>query len=228
MLLLASSRDFSRSVQCRTYKRLNMEQIKVGDIVRVSEDIPRFYRRYNSMRIFEVTHNVADIQDGLALLDSIPVKYVTMLPTKYLVKVNAEPKSKYKVGDRVKFKSLDELRKVIEQSFHWRLSEFANKEAAITAVEDNGLYRVDIDPSVGGINDAMIECKVEPKEKPNADTITAPVEADLTDGFWRVYEADLAKEIAVKLAGNVNFNDAKEKAAYAVEYAREIIENLKK
>lgn len=202
-----------------------MEQIKIGDIVRVSEGIPRFYRRYNSMRIFVGTHNVVDIEDGLALLDSIPVKYVTMLPTKYLVKVNAEPKSKYKVGDRVKFKSLDELRKVIEQSFHWRLSEFANKEATITAVEDNGFYRVDIDPSVGGINDAMIECKVEPKEKPNVSTI--PVEADLTDSFWRVYEADLAKEIAVKLAGNVNFNDAKEKAAYAVECAREVVENLK-
>ena len=203
-----------------------MEQIKIGDIVRVSEGIPRFYRRYNSMRIFEVTHNVADIQDGLALLDSIPVKYVTMLPTKYLVKVNAEPKSKYKVGDRVKFKSLDELCKLQGQSFRWLLSEFANKEATITAVEDNGFYRVDIDPSVGGINDAMIECKVEPKAKPNVSTI--PVEADLTDGFWRVYEADLAKEIAVKLAGNVNFNDAKEKAVYAVECAREVVENLKK
>lgn len=203
-----------------------MEQIKIGDIVRVSEDIPRFYRRYNSMRIFEVTHKVGDIEDGLALLDSIPVKYVTMLPTKYLVKVNAEPKSKYKVGDRVKFKSLDELCELKGQSFRWLLSQFANKEATITAVEDNGSYRVDIDPSVGGINDAMIECKVEPKEKPNVGTI--PVEPDLTDGFWRVYEADLAKEIAVKLAGNVNFNDAKEKAAYAVECAREVVENLKK
>lgn len=167
---------------------------------------------------------VLAVEVGNAVIASGPVEQT--IPTKYLVKVNAEPKSKYKVGDRVKFKSLDELCKVIERSFHWRLSEFANKEAIITAVEDNGFYRVDIDPGVGGINDAMIECKVEPKAKPNAGTI--PVEADLTDGFWRVYEAELAKEIAVKLAGNVNFNDAKEKAAYAVECAREVVENLKK
>ena len=200
-----------------------MEQIKIGDIVRVSEYAPKVYT-YGWSTTFK--HNdckVLAVEDGNAVIES--GRFEKTIPTKYLIKVNAKPKSKYKVGDRVKFKSLDELRKVIEQSFHWRLSEFANKEATITAVEDNGSYRVDIDPSVGGINDAMIECKVEPKEKPNVSTI--PVEPDLTDGFWRVYEADLAKEIAVKLAGNVNFNDAKEKAAYAVECAREVVENLK-
>lgn len=203
-----------------------MEQIKVGDIVRVSEDAPKVYV-YGWSTTFK--HNdckVLAVEDGNAVIES--GRFEKTIPTKYLVKVNAEPKSKYKVGDRVKFKSLDELCKLQGQSFRWLLSEFANKEATITAVEDNGFYRVDIDPGIGGINDAMIECNVEPKAKPNAGTITIPVEADLTDGFWRVYEADLAKEIAVKLAGNVNFNDAKEKAAYVVKYAREIIENLKK
>lgn len=201
-----------------------MEQIKIGDIVRVSEDAPKVYT-YGWSTTFK--HNdckVLAVEDGNAVIES--GWFEKTIPTKYLVKVNAEPKSKYKVGDRVKFKSLDELCKLQGQSFRWLLSEFANKEAAITAVEDNGFYRVDIDPSVGGINDAMIECKAEPKEKPNIGTI--PVEPALTDGFWRVYEADLAKEIAVKLAGNVNFNDAKEKAAYAVKCAREVVENLKK
>ena len=200
-----------------------MEHIKVGDIVRVSEDTPRVYAygwwttfRHNDCKVLAVEDDNAVIESGL---------FDEAIPTKYLVKVNAEPKSRYKVGDRVKFKSLDELCKVKGQSFRWLLSEFANKEATITTVEDNGFYRVDIDPCVGGINDAMIECKVEPKEKPNVSTI--PVEADLTDGFWKVYEADLAKEIAVKLAGNVNFNDAKEKAAYAVKCAREVVKNLK-
>lgn len=201
-----------------------MEQIKVGDIVRVSEDAPKVYT-YGWWTTFK--HNdckVLAVEDGNALIES--GRFEKAIPTKYLVKVNAEPKSKYRVGDRVKFKSLDELCKVKGQSFRWLLSEFANREVTITAVEDNGFYRVDIDPSVGGIDNAMIECKVEPKAKPNAGAI--PVEADLTDGFWRVYEADLAKEIAVKLAGNVSFCDAKEKAAYAVKCAREIVENLKK
>lgn len=72
-------------------------EIKQGDKVRVSKDIPQFYRRYNSYRVFEVEHQVVDIEDGIALLDSIPSKYVTAIPTKYLVKVDAE----VGVGDRV-------------------------------------------------------------------------------------------------------------------------------
>ena len=84
-------------------------EIKQGDKVRVSKDIPMFYRRYNSYRVFEVEHQVVDIEDGIALLDSIPSKYVTTIPCKYLVKVDV--KTKYNVGDRVKFKSLEELKK---------------------------------------------------------------------------------------------------------------------
>lgn len=186
--------------------------IKKGDIVRVSKDIPQFYRRYNSYRVFEVEHQVVDMVDGLALLDSIPPKYVTTIPTKYLIKVDAEvgvgdrvivhypngdrigriqevmfdgtydidygggctghnitrsqiepyAAPKFKVGDRVKFKNIYELQKVKDKSFRWMLAMFASKEATITAVEDNGFYRVDIDPSIGGINDDMIECKIEP------------------------------------------------------------------
>ena len=80
-------------------------EIKVGDKVRVSKDIPQFYRRYNSYRVFEVEHQVVDIEDGLALLDSIPPKYVTTLPLKYLTKVNAEAKeSKFKVGEIVRYR----------------------------------------------------------------------------------------------------------------------------
>lgn len=80
-------------------------EIKQGDKVRVSKDIPMFYRRYNSYRVFEVEHQVVDIEDGLALLDSIPSKYVTTIPTKYLVKVDAEVKEpKFKKGDMVRYR----------------------------------------------------------------------------------------------------------------------------
>lgn len=203
-------------------------EIKQGDKVRVSRDIPQFYLEYNSYRMFEIEHRVVDVnmEDGFALLDSIPPKFTTILPTKYLVKVDAEAKEpkfkvgeemfwlpsktirykctiteviknehsgkweynvlfewgkpgkwipeselalyteptapKFKVGDRIKFKNIYELQKVKDKSFRWMLVMFASKEATITAVEDNGFYRVDIDPSIGGINDDMIECKVEP------------------------------------------------------------------
>lgn len=46
--------------------------------------------------------------------------------------------------------------------------------------------------------------------------------------YWDAYAADLTKDIAVKLADNTDFINAKEKAAYVVKYAREIVENLKK
>lgn len=76
-------------------------EIKVGDIVRVSEDIPQFYRRCNSMRMLEQTFRVVGIEDGLALLVSTSIiMYKVMLPAKYLIKVNAKPK--YSEGDKVR------------------------------------------------------------------------------------------------------------------------------
>ena len=68
----------------------------------------------------------------------------------------------------------------------------------------------------------------EADKKPNVGSITIPVEVDLSDSYWDAYAADLAKDIAVKLADNTDFINAKEKAAYVVKYAREIVENLKK
>jgi hypothetical protein len=246
-------------------------EIKQGDTVRVSKDIPQFYRRYNSYRVFEVEHQVVDIEDGIALLDSIPSKYVTTIPVKYLVKVEAEAKeAKYRKGDRVKFKNIYELQKVKDKSFRWMLVMFASKEATITAVEDNGFYRVDIDPSIGGINDDMIECKVEPTEQTEAeytktkgDTLTFPIAFDLNEAlegcdcltsirgqmrkalreikennkpryvpkiifnteFWVKYEADLAKEVALKLVNNENPDKIGEVAA---KVAKSVVENLKK
>ena len=67
------------------------------------------------------------------------------------------------------------------------------------------------------------ECELQPctepteqteAEKPNVGSIKIPVEVDLTDSYWDAYTADLAKEVAVILAGNANFTDEKEKAAY--------------
>lgn len=82
-------------------------EIKQGDKVRVSRDIPQFYLEYNSYRMFEIEHRVVDVnmEDGFALLDSIPPKFTTILPTKYLVKVEAEAKeAKIKLGDMVRVK----------------------------------------------------------------------------------------------------------------------------
>lgn len=130
---------------------------------------------------------------------------------------------------------------------------FASKEATITAVEDGGFYRVDIDPSIGGINDDMIECKVEPTEQTEAEKIDSDnlkkvaeewantvsnaikeygdamcqtyIDAH-TEAYWDVYAADLAKELALKVANK--YNDPKEAAEYAVQVAKAVVEGLKR
>lgn len=206
-------------------------EIKVGDKVRVREDAPRMYLRTMSTKFLGAECEVFEIIDGNAAIAS-GRDYIA-IPLKYLVKVEDEAKEpKYHKGDRVKFKNIYELQKVKDKSVRWMLVMFASKEATITAVEDNGFYRVDIDPSIGGINDDMIECKIEPTEqteaekKPNVGSIKIPVEVDLADGFWDAYTADLAKEIAVKVANK--FNDPKEAADYAVSVAKAVVEGLKR
>lgn len=57
-------------------------------------------------------------------------------------------------------------------------------------------------------------------------SIKIPVEVDLTDSYWDAYAADLAKEIAVKVANK--FNDPKETAEYAVLVAMAVVEGLKR
>lgn len=267
-------------------------EIKVGDKVRVREDAPRILRKVIPSKVFEEESKVVAIDGEMAVVWTEPI-HKNLIPTKYLVKVDAEKKEakykagdkvkalftdpiagsvycvgtiighdasdgtylvqgigglmswfgtdgltpytepttpKYKKGDRVKFKNIYELQKVKDKSFRWMLVMFASKEATITAVEDNGFYRVDIAPSIGGINDDMIECKVEPTEqteaeKPNVGSIKIPVEVDLTESYWDSYTADLAKEVALKVANK--FNAPHEAAEYAVSVAQAVVEGLK-
>lgn len=167
-------------------------EIKQGDKVRVSKDAPRIYTPDWVDAMFDLVLKVTEVEDGNAMVEfEKRTSYRTVLtaiPCKYLVKVDAEAKeAKFKVGDRVKFKNIYELQKVKDESFRWMLVMFASKEATITAVEDNGFYRVDIDPSIGGINDDMIECKIEPTEQTEAeeDARIRQMEAEL-DEFRKV------------------------------------------
>lgn len=74
--------------------------------------------------------------------------------------------------------------------------------------------------------------RVEPKEqteaekKPNIGSITIPVEVDLTDSYWDTYTADLAHDLALKVANK--YSDPKEAADYAASVAKAVVENLKK
>ena len=210
-------------------------EIKQGDTVRVSKDAPKMYLRGFDHIFTGVESVVSEVEDDNAVIifNTGHINSQITIPTKYLVKVDAEAKeAKYHKGDRVKFKNIYELQKVKDKSFRWMLVMFASKEATITAVEDNGFYRVDIDPSIGGINDDMIECRIESTEqaeaekKPNVGSIKIPVEVDLTDSYWDAYTADLAKEVALKVTNK--YTDPKETAEYAVSVAKAVAEGLKR
>lgn len=66
----------------------------------------------------------------------------------------------------------------------------------------------------------------EADKKPNVGSITIPVEVDLSDSYWDAYAADLAKEVALKVANK--FNTPKEVADYAVSVAKAVVEGLKR
>lgn len=181
----------------------------------------------------ETTHITSVLENGNYYLYGMGNEYPEDSLT--LIQPYIEPTApKFKVGDRVKFKNIYELQKVKDKSFRWMLVMFASKEATITAVEDNGFYRVDIDPSIGGINDDIIECKVEPTEqteaekKPKVGSIKIPVEVDLTDSFWDAYAADLAKEIVLKTVTSASDRRPMSIAEYAVSVAKSVVEGLKR
>lgn len=259
-------------------------EIKQGDKVRVSRDIPQFYLKYNSYRMFEIEHRVVDVnmEDGFALLDSIPPKFTTILPTKYLVKVDAEAKKpKYRIGDKVRKKKWDKDTTISYVEWHgtWQtyVYRFAEQEYGfnchkevdialvsrrakepkfqagdcvkisfewgelpvgeklvikrLETIDCRNAYMYSIEGYGGTVIESMLHSYTEPTEqteaeKPNVGSIKIPVEVDLTDGFWDAYTADLAKEIALKVANK--FNAPHEAADYAVKVAKAVVEGLKK
>lgn len=62
--------------------------------------------------------------------------------------------------------------------------------------------------------------------KTKDDTLTFPIAFDLTDSYWDAYAADLAKEIALKVANK--YDDPTEAAEYAVRVAKAVVERLKR
>lgn len=68
--------------------------------------------------------------------------------------------------------------------------------------------------------------QTEAEKKPNIGSIKIPVEVDLTDSYWDAYAADLAKEVALKVANK--FNAPEQVAEYAVSVAKAVVEGLKR
>ena len=81
-------------------------EIKQGDRVRVSKDAPWIYTPDWVDAMFDLVLKVTEVEDGNAMVEfakRTPYRTVlTAIPTKYLVKVDAEAKeAKYHKGEKV-------------------------------------------------------------------------------------------------------------------------------
>ena len=194
-------------------------EIKVGDKVRVSKDAPKLI--FGSCDMSQIVCTVCCVDKDVAAInvkndERIELK-VWIVPLKYLVKVDAEkkePEYKYQVGQKVKSAYANEILTI--------------KERCGRVSHDN-VYKVE--EYAYTWNECELQPCTEPTEqteaekKPNVGSIKIPVEVDLTDSYWDAYAADLAKEVALKVANK--YTDPKEAAEYAVSVAKAVVEGLK-
>lgn len=212
--------------------------IKVGDKVRVREDAPKLYTRWYECDFLHCDSAVKCVESDSAEIersvgDNGDLYYLS-IPLKYLIKVDDEAKEpKFKRGDKVVSKP-----------------PFVEKVWTVLGYDDKIPYMVKVGDGEY-INERNLEPYTEPTEEKKSEahqratiisegdihslyetqshkfgSITIPVEADLTDSFWDVYTADLAKEVALKVANK--YSDPKEAAEYAVSVAKAVVEGLKK
>lgn len=197
-------------------------EIKQGDTVRVSKDAPKMYLRGFDHIFTGVKSVVSEVEDDNAVIifNTGHINSQITIPTKYLVKVDAEkkePEYKYQVGQKVKSAYANEILTI--------------KERCGRVSHDN-VYKVE--EYAYTWNECELQPCTEPTEqteaekKPNIGSITIPVEVDLTESFWDAYTADLAKEVALKVANKKMDNHPEEIGAYAVSVAKAVVEGLKR
>lgn len=214
---------------------INTMEIKQGDKVRVSRDAPKIYTKDGFNLATKMDFEVVEIEDECARIENadgiLTMAYV--LPIKYLVKVDAEAKEpKFKVGDVVRIKpTADKLHQGYQNGYAWlpKRDEYLGRVASVKEIWCDGSIILSI-----GNNMMWEPIDLEPytdptehteAEKPN-HTIKIPVEVDLTDSYWDAYAAELAKEVALKVANK--FNDPEQTAEYAVSVAKAVVEGLKR
>ena len=227
------------------------DEIKVGDKVRVREDAPKIFL----LGWYGFIGNVVDIEDSYAKIECND--YTLVIPTKYLVKVDAEAKeTKIKLGDMVRVKGNLHEPFCLDADLHLEITNIpphavSQKEWKVIKVEirrdcAGHIYTLNNgDSFIHNIPEDCVEL-VEPTEQTEAekkpydgiseetaneisDMLEAYAKAlsGIADSFdWQRYEADLAKEIALKVANK--FNAPKQLAEYAVSVAKAVVEGLKR
>ena len=216
-----------------------IEGIKVGDKVRVREDAPKIYTEGWSCDWLHAHSNVRKTEGDSAEIELDC--YALVIPLKYLVKVEEEAKeAKYKVGNWVMISGV--FNPQLNGMIGWisRIDEDGNKvsfqDGRFAIVEDKYLTLI-TQPTeqTEAEEDARIrqmETELDEFRKAKLDRMLHPekptfeVTIDNVAMNWQRYEADLAKEIALKVANK--YNGPKEAAEYAVSVAKAVAEGLKR
>lgn len=213
-------------------------KIKVGDTVRVSEDAPRMYVIGFNHFFKGVDSIVKEVEDGNAIIkySNGTLAKTLAIPTKYLVKVDAEAKEpKFKKGDRVRSKGYGLTGIVLGVDGEY-----------IAVRRDDGIkqeWRISMTDVVlpteqtEAEEDARIrqmEAELDEFRKAELDRVLHPekyhtyeVTVDNMAVNWQRYEADLAKDLAVQMV-KCNRNNYDKIGNMAVRVAKSVVENLKK
>lgn len=213
--------------------------IKVGDRVRVREDAPKIYTEGWSCDWLHAHSNVRKTEGDSAEIELDC--YALVIPLKYLVEVEGEEKeAKYKVGNWVMISGV--FNPQLNGMIGWisRIDEDGNKvsfqDGRFAIVEDKYLTLI-TQPTeqTEAEEDARIrqmETELDEFRKAKLDRMLHPekptfeVTIDNVAMNWQRYEADLAKEVALKVANK--YNDPKQLAEYAVKCAKAVAEGLKR
>ena len=214
-------------------------EIKVGDKVRVREDAPKVYQKGS---VFDYTEHQSAVHEldgdaaiiGLDIEDSPIYSAPIAIPSKYLIKVEDEAKEpKFKEGDKAIFKGF--VCTIIETVYN--RGAFAGYIIESPKLYDDiTVHESDLEPYTESAEEKIIrqrEAELNEFAKEELDRVHHPekyttYEATIDNVAmdWTAYTADLAKEIALKVANK--YNGPEEVADYAVKVAKAVVEGLKK
>lgn len=260
-------------------------EIKQGDKVRMSKDAPLLYTE--GCIDWEAVESTVDRIDG----DAAEIDYLnedddelfsTIIPTKYLVKVDAEAKeANVKIGDNVvvHYPSRDRIGRILKIMLDGtydidfgggctghnitrsqiepyttptikvgdRVEELISRKSGIVLgirgdivvvgiPDDKEKHYRHIDSVELASPTELTEAQKKPYEgisEETANEISDKLEAyakalsSIADSFdWQRYEADLAKEVALKVANKFYYPE--QAAEYAVSVAKTVVEGLKR
>ena len=226
-------------------------EIKVGDKVRVSYDEARKYQKAWRYILETCIFKVKNIENDTAFITN--GREDIAISTKYLIKVEEEKKeAKIKLGDMVRVKGNLHEPFCLDADLHLEITNIpphavSQKEWKVIKVENRRdcaghIYTLNNgDSFIHNIPEDCVEL-VEPTEQTEAekndsdvpfsifrdDLLSNPQIVNLHNGmhYWQCYEANLAREIALKVANK--FNDPKQAADYAVSVAKSVVEGLKR